>query len=305
MKKRAFFYIIAAGILWGTSGIFVKSLAPYGYTSLDLTAIRGVISFVFFLIYALMRDRSAFRATPTQLLYFLLIGLSMFGTAGFYFLSLEATSISTAVVLMYTAPVYVTVFSALFLGEKLSKSKLAALVMMFGGCCLVSGLVGGLKFDALGIFFGIIAGLSFASYNILTKISMQKSFSPVSANLYGAAFMSIIALVFSNPAQTVSNTQKAPLLLVPLLLALGIVTFVLPYLFFSLGMKDLHAGTASALSTAEPLSACIFGIVLFNEKITVFSALGMALIIFAIVILGVVEKNGTHTNKLQKEKQNV
>ena len=301
MKKRAFFYIIAAGILWGTSGIFVKHLTPHGYTSLDLTAIRGVISFIFFLTYALIKDRSAFKVSAKQLIYFVGIGLSMFGTAGFYFLSLEATSISTAVVLMYTAPVYVTIFSALFLGEKFSKPKIAAIIMMFGGCCLVSGLVGGLKFDALGILFGVIAGISFASYNVLTKICMQKSFSPVSTNLYGAAFMSIIALIFSSPSQTVSNTLGAPLLLVPLLLALGIVTFVLPYLFFALGMKELHAGTASALSTVEPLSACIFGIVLFNEEITLFSALGMALILFAVVILGLVEKkSGTNTPKKEK-----
>ena len=301
MKKRAFIYIIAAGIAWGTSGIFVNFLKPYGYTSLDLTAIRGIISFIFFLTYALVRKRSAFRATPKQLLYFFLIGLSMFGTAGFYFLSLEATSISTAVVLMYTAPVYVTVFSALFWGERFSKPKLAAIIMMFVGCCFVSGLVGGLKFDALGILFGIISGISFASYNILTKMCMQKSFSPISANLYGALFMSIIALVFSKPREIITNTANKPLLLVPSLLALGIVTFVLPYLFFALGMKELHASTVSALSTVEPLSACIFGIVIFKEDINAFSVLGMALILFAVVILGLVENK----NNLKKEKQNV
>ena len=301
MKKRAFIYIIAAGISWGTSGIFVKLLAPHGYTSLDLTAIRGIISFIFFLTYALIRERSAFRVTPTQLLYFFLIGLSMFGTAGFYFLSLEATSISTAVVLMYTAPVYVTLFSALFLGEKFSKPKLAAIIMMFVGCCLVSGLVGGLKFDALGILFGIISGISFASYNVLTKICMQKSFSPISTNFYGALFMSIIALIFSRPREIVTNTAKEPLVLIPLLLALGIVTFVLPYLFFALGMRDLPAGTASALSTVEPLSACIFGIVLFKEEISIFSVIGMALILFAVVVLGLVENK----NNLKKETQHV
>ena len=305
MKKRAFLYIIAAGILWGTSGIFVKFLTPYGYSSLDLTALRGIISFIFFLTYAAIRERNAFRVKPKHLLYFFGIGLALFGTAGFYFLSMQATSISTAVVLMYTAPVYVTVFSALFMGEKFSKPKIAALIMMFAGCCLVSGIVGSMKFDALGIFFGIISGISFASYNILTKMCMQKSISPISANLYGSAFMTVIALVFSNPAAIVTSTKQAPLLLLPSILALGIVTFVLPYLFYALGMKELHAGTASVLSTVEPLSACIFGIVLFKEKLTVFSLAGMALILFAVVLLGYAENKHKHTNNSQKEKQNV
>ena len=191
---------------------------------------------------------------------------------------------------MYTAPVYVTLFSALFLGEKFSKPKLAAIIMMFVGCCLVSGLVGGLKFDALGILFGVISGISFASYNILTKMCMQKSFSPISANLYGALFMSIIALVFSKPREIVTNTAKEPLMLVPLLLALGIVTFVLPYLFFALGMKHLPAATASALSTVEPLSACAFGIIFLEDVPDPFSFIGIALIILAVFLLGYSER---------------
>ena len=305
MKKTSFIYIIAAGIMWGTSGIFVKFLTPYGYSSLDLTALRGIISFIFFLTYAAIRERSAFKTNLTQLLYFLGIGLALFGTAGFYFLSMQATSISTAVVLMYTAPIYVTVFSALFLGEEFSKSKIMSLVMMFAGCCLVSGIIGGMKFDALGILFGVISGLSFASYNILTKMCMQKSISPISANLYGSAFMMIIALCFSSPKRIVASTAQEPLLLLPAVLALGLVTFVLPYLFYALGMKDLHAGTASILSTVEPLSACIFGIVLFDEKPNIFSDIGIALILFAIVLLGLTGNNLTHKNKYQKENQNV
>ena len=290
MKKRAFIYIISAGVLWGTSGIFVKFLAPYGYTSLQLTAVRGMVSFLFFLIYSALKDRSAFRVTPKELLFFLGIGLSQFGTAAFYFMSMTATSISTAVVLMYTAPIYVTLFSAFFLGEKFSKSKILALFMMIIGCAFVSGLVGGLKFDALGIIFGIISGISYASYNILTKLTMMRSYSPVSSNLYGAFFMTIIALAVSKPLYIIEYTATDPLRLTLSLIALGIVTFVLPYLFFALGMRDLPAATASALSTVEPLSACAFGIIIFSEKPDFFSLTGIVLILLAVFLLSHSEK---------------
>ena len=285
----AFIYIITAGILWGTSGIFVKLLEPYGYTSLQLTALRGIISFLFFLFYALICDRSAFRIKASQLIFFVGIGLSLFGTAGFYFMSLAATSISTAVVLMYTAPIYVTLFSSVFLGERFSSGKILSLVMMLCGCFLVSGIVGGLKFDALGIIYGVISGISFASYNILTKICMQRSYSPISTNLYGSAFMSIIALCCSKPLEIINHTAQKPTLLIPALLALGVVTFVLPYLFYALGMKSLPAGTTSALGTIEPLSACLFGVILFNEKPTYFSLAGMILILLAVILLGLAE----------------
>ena len=290
MKKRAFFYIIAAGILWGTSGIFVNFLVPKGYHSLQLTAVRGVVSLLFFAIYSAIRDRRAFKVSSKELLFFMGIGIAQFGTAAFYFMSMTRTSISTAVVLMYTAPIYVTVFSAIFLGEKFSKPKIAALCMMIVGCALVSGLVGGLKIDAIGIIFGIISGISYASYNILTKITMMRSYSPVSSNLYGAFFMMLISLAVCKPAQIIPITVTEPVTLSFSLIALGVVTFVLPYLFFALGMRELPAATASALSTVEPLSACAFGILIFNEKPDLFSFAGIALILVAVFLLGYCEK---------------
>ena len=297
MKKRAFFYIIAAGVLWGTSGIFVNYLVPKGYHSLQLTAVRGVVSLLFFAIYSLVRDRRAFKVSFGELIFFMGIGLSQFGTAAFYFMSMTKTSISTAVVLMYTAPIYVTVFSAVFLGEKFSKQKITALCMMIVGCALVSGLVGGLKIDAVGIIFGIISGIAYASYNILTKLSGMRSYSPVSQNLYGALFMMLISLAVCDPQEIIPTTAKEPLTLSVALIALGIVTFVLPYLFFALGMKALPAATASALSTVEPLSACAFGIIIFGEKPDIFSFIGIALILVAVFLLG-------YSEKIRQEKQN-
>lgn len=297
MKKRAFFYIIAAGVLWGTSGIFVNYLVPKGYHSLQLTAVRGVVSLLFFAIYSLVRDRRAFKVSFGELIFFIGIGLSQFGTAAFYFMSMTKTSISTAVVLMYTAPIYVTVFSAVFLGEKISKQKITALCMMIVGCALVSGLVGGLKIDAVGIIFGIISGIAYASYNILTKLSGMRSYSPVSQNLYGALFMMLVSLAVCDPQEIIPTTAKEPLTLSVALIALGIVTFVLPYLFFALGMKELPAATASALSTVEPLSACAFGIIIFGEKPDIFSFIGIALILVAVFLLG-------YSEKIRQEKQN-
>ena len=297
MKKRAFFYIIAAGVLWGTSGIFVNYLVPKGYHSLQLTAVRGVVSLLFFAIYSLVRDRRAFKVSFGELIFFIGIGLSQFGTAAFYFMSMTKTSISTAVVLMYTAPIYVTVFSAVFLGEKFSKQKITALCMMIVGCALVSGLVGGLKIDAVGIIFGIISGIAYASYNILTKLSGMRSYSPVSQNLYGALFMMLVSLAVCDPQEIIPTTAKEPLTLSVALIALGIVTFVLPYLFFALGMKELPAATASALSTVEPLSACAFGIIIFGEKPDIFSFIGIALILVAVFLLG-------YSEKIRQEKQN-
>ena len=300
MKKQAFFFIIAAGILWGMSGIFVHLLAPYGYTSLQMTALRGAVSFLCLFFGALIRNRSAFRVKLPELLLFAGIGLALFGTGSCYFASMQLTSISTAVVLMYMSPVYVTVFSALFFGEKLSRLKLVAVVGMLVGCCLVSGIFGGLTVNLGGILLGLLSGISYAAYNILTKISMRRGSSPISTTLYSFFFLSVIALAVADPISIVEHTAKKPALLLPLTVALGVVTFVLPYLFFTLGMRALPAGTASALSVVEPMAATVFGVLLLREPIEPLALVGIFVILLSVVLLSRAEGQSS-SHKTKKE----
>lgn len=289
MKKRAFVYIIIAGILWGTSGIFVHALAPYGFSSLQITSLRGAVSCVCMAIYLLIRDRKRFRVKPRELALFAAIGVALFGTSSCYYISMQMTSISTAVVLMYMAPVYVMIWSVLFFGERFSRLKLVSVISMLIGCCLVSGIVGGLKFDVVGLLFGVLSGISYGAYNILTKIAMRKQCHPMSTTFYSFVVMSIIALAVSRPRETASIVAGEPMTLVPSVLALGLVTYVFPYLLYTLAMKELPAGTASALGIVEPMAATVFSVVIFHEALSLHSGAGIILILLAVFLLGKAE----------------
>ena len=284
--KKAFLFIITAGILWGTSGIFVHFLAPYGITSLQMTSARAIVSLICVFLYALFKKREAFSVKPAYLLLFLGIGASLFLTASCYYSSMQMTSVSTAVVLMYAAPIYVMVYSVAFLGEKLTKIKAVSVICMLIGCCLISGIVGGLKFDPLGVLIGVFSGISYAAYNVLTKIAMQKGISPTSTVLYGFSFMALISLVGLDPKGLSESVSIESAVTIPLLIALGICTFVIPYVLYTLAMKDLSAGSASALSIIEPMSATIFSVILFDEKLSVFSVIGIVLILGAVYLMG-------------------
>lgn len=294
MKRTAFFYIITAGILWGTSGIFVHYLAPFGFTSFQMTAVRAIVSFLCMALFAFIKDRSLFRIRPLQLLLFAGIGASLFFTSSCYYSSMQMTSVSTAVVLMYTAPVYVMVFSVLLLNERLTKLKLIAVACMLIGCCLVAGIVGGLKFDAVGMLLGVLAGVSYAAYNVLTKIAMQKGVPTVTVTLYGFLFMALLSLFVLQPNHLFACAGENPVITLPLLLGLGVCTFVVPYFLYTLAMRDLSAGTASALGVVEPMSATMFSVVLFQESLDVFSVLGIFLILGAIYLMGKAEASPSH-----------
>lgn len=286
MKTKAFLLIIAAGVLWGTSGLFVNFLSPYGITSLQMTALRGMVSFLCMLVYVLLRDRKLLRVKWTELLLFAGIGAGIFGTATFYYASMQMTSVATAVVLMYTAPVYVMLFSVLFLKERLTPLKLISLVCMLIGCCLVSGVVGGLKFDLIGIALGILSGISYAAYNLLTKVAMQRGSSPVSATLYGFLAMTLVALCLCDVPSMAGVLSTKPAMMLPLMVLFGVMTCFLPYILYTLSMKTLPAGTAASLAIVEPLAATLFGVFLLNQALDAFSVVGIMLILLAVFLLG-------------------
>ena len=299
IKKRAFLFIIIAGVLWGTSGLFVAALEPMGYTAPQMSAMRGTVAFLCFAVYALVKCRSVFATDVKTLLLYVGLGLSLFGTGTFYFVSMQMTSVSTAVVLMYMAPIYVTVFSVLFFNEKMTLLKGFSIIVMLVGCALVSGIVGGFKFDALGVFMGFMAGVSYGSYNILTKIAMRKQKHPVSTTMYGAGFMAVIALGSCNLPSLVKIALDKPLLSAVLIVGIGIVTFVLPYFLYTVAMRDLCAGEASTLAIIEPMSATLFGLCL-GQYPAPLCYVGIVLILFAVVLLGRGENEKTDSKTVTK-----
>ena len=285
MKTKAFIYIVLTGILWGTSGLFVHALAPFGFSSLQMTAMRGVVAAICFLIYALVRDRNIFKISFFELVLFALSGIGIFGTASCYFASMQASGVSAAVVLMYTAPIFVMAYSVAFLGEKLTPKKLIAVVFMLIGCILVSGVIGGGSFNFYGILLGLMSGISYSAYNIFTKIQMRRDCNPVSATLYCFIVMGALALAVSNPVQMVHFTMADPTKIIPLIIGIGIFTAVLPYLLYTLALRELPVGTASAMGIVEPMSACIFSVTLLGEKLAFLPLCGIILILGAVILL--------------------
>lgn len=285
MKTRAFIYIILTGILWGTSGLFVDALAPLGFSSLQMTAMRGVVSFVCIAIYALVRNPAIFKVNKRELALFAVSGLGIFGTAACYYASMQLTSVSTAVVLMYTAPVIVMIVSVAFLGEKMTPLKGISVIAMMVGCLLVSGIIGGAKFHAAGIAIGLLSGISYSAYNIFTKLQMRGHSHPMAATLYSFLFMAILACCFCKPGEAISLIAASPLKTLPLVISIGIVNCVLPYCFYTLALKELPVGTASALGIVEPMAATIFSVVLLGESLSLSSLFGIILILGAVCLL--------------------
>ncbi len=286
MKTKAILLIALACVLWGTSGIFVHFLSPLGYTSLNMTGVRAAVAFVCMLGYNLLFNRKALKIGKKGLVISFAMGISFLGTAAFYFTSMQMTSVSTAVVLMYTAPIYVTLYSALFLGEKMTKTKLLSVALVVFGCVMVSGAIGGMEFNLLGVLTGILSGISYAAYNIFAKISMREGNDPSSATLYCFLSATVVSLFIADPVGIIETTMVNPVIHIPALVALGVVACVIPYFVYTTALCTLPAGTASSLGILEPMSATLFSVLLFGEELGIIKIIGIAVILTAVVLLG-------------------
>lgn len=288
-KRRAVILILIAGVLWGTSGIFVNFLSPIGFTSIQLTAVRATVSSVFIIAFMLAKSRKSFSAKPGELLLFLALAVTLFFSCFLYYTAMVMTSVCTAVILLDMYPVYVTLFSAILFREKMTVTKVVCIAVMIVGGGFVSGIIGGLKFDALGLIIGALSGVSYASYVLLVKFYNGRGVSSSSANLYSFLFMALIALSICEPISLFTVMTDNLAIALPLFIGLGVCTFVVPFVLNAKALKVLPAGTASALCVMEPFSASLFSVLLFHEPLDFGKILGAVLILSAVVVLGISE----------------
>ena len=285
LKTRAFILIILAGVFWGTTGLFVNFLTPVGYSSLNLTAVRAFVAFVCMLGYILLFDRGALRISKRGLLLSIAMGVAFFATSALYLAAIQMTSVATSAVLLYMAPVYVAIYSAAFLGEKMTKIKVVSIGTVVLGGVLVSGVANGLSFNFLGITIAVLSGVIYAAYTVFSKLAMDSDNDPKSVTLYCFLVASIVALFFAGPKEIVMITAENPIHIVSLL-GLGIVTSILPFFAYTVSLRTLPAGVASSMSIIEPLAASVFGLVLLKEEFDAFKIAGIVLILLAVTALG-------------------
>ncbi|MBO5939401.1 MAG: DMT family transporter [Clostridia bacterium] len=298
-QKKALIFIILAGLLWGSSCLFVSALKPYGFTSLQMTGMRGILAGIGMTVYGLLVDRKCFRVKLPWLFVFACNGICLFLTAFFYYSAMPLTGTPTAVILMYTSTIFVMIFSVVVWRERFTTLKAISVVCMLAGCCLVSGIVGGLKLHLVGMIFALGSGLTYTTYNILTKFSARHGQNAVSVTVYGFLTMSVISLFVVEPQETFPIIASDPLKILPLILGMGICTFIVPYFLYTLSLQDLDAGTAASLGVVEPMAATVYSVIFLREPMTVYSVIGVLLVLIAVVLLGKTE-NANAAKKLDK-----
>lgn len=287
MEIIAALCVIAAGILWGTMGIFVRLLSAWGFSTIQITALRIVLAALFFLVFLALTDRKKLKIRIKDIPLFAGMGVgSIFLMSVAYFSTMQRTSLGVAAILLYTAPVFVMLMSVVFLKEKLTVRKLAALGTAFLGCVLVTGIGGGVSVDGLGIATGLLSGLSYAAYSILGTFALRR-YHPYTVSAYAFVTAALAELCICSPVQAARMVSEAENTwqVLGLIIVMALATAFVPYLLYTMGLRKVEAGKAAIMATVEPMVATILGVVVFDETLTVWIVLGIVMIVLAIGVL--------------------
>ncbi len=293
--------VVLAGCLWGTTGVFVRYLGAYGLSSMAIVAVRALLTTAFVTIGALCMDAKLLRIRLRDLWCFLGTGIaSMMLFNICYFSNIEESGMAVAATMLYTAPVFVMILSAILFRERITPRKIVALILCVIGCVFVSGMLAGGEtvLTPRSLLLGIGSGLGYGLYSIFTRYALQRGYHTVTITVYTFLFSMLGCLFFVNREDVdILATAGGGLWL--LLAVYAVVTTVIPYLVYNIGLMRVENSKASVIASIEPVVAAVLGFAVFGELPTLSQTVGIVLVLAAVVMLNLKVKTTEQTNKAQ------
>lgn len=299
-RAEGYALVLLAATCWAGGGLIAKWLftmpgpatatwpfPPLGIEvdPLVLSAARAVMSTAIAFGYLVLRRREALairgRDVPF-LAIFGVLGLAMVHFA--YFKTISLTGVATAILLEYLAPVIVLVFSVALLGERLTWSLPAAVLLSVGGCALMVGVFGdqGITISREGLYWGLGSAVFFAGYSLMGRYAAGR-FAPWTLLAYGLGAASLFWLVvLGGPGRIVALLADGRAFAA--VLVLSVVSTVVPFGAFLKALHLIEATQASVTSTVEPVIAGVTAWFIFGEHLSALQLLGGALVVAAVML---------------------
>ncbi|MBQ0083505.1 MAG: EamA family transporter [Clostridiales bacterium] len=291
IKYNGLLFTFLAGVLWGTISISVRGLNSAGISSMQIVFIRGFLTVVLLGAYMLIFNRKLFKIKLKDIWCFFGTGIvSVLVFTFFHFYTMTIASISFETVMMYTAPFFVIFFSAILFGEKITVKKLIASIIAFSGCALVSGLVtGNDEIPFVAVLTGLGAGFFYALYTIFGRYAVDRNYDTLTITFYTFVFSAVGSAFFAKPWE-IAEIAKQDKSVMIYAVVIAVLNTILPYLLYNIGLKNAENGPAIIASSIEPVVATVVGIIVYDEIPDIFSAIGIIMVLFAVVLLNLNKK---------------
>lgn len=263
-KNRGNLYILMTALLWSTGGLLIK------YIPGNAVAINGARSFIALIFFWMYKREIKIKINGK----ILLAALCLVFTNLLYVIANKLTTAANAIVLQYTAPIYVLIWDCIYHKILPKKHQCLVVLMAVGGMVLFffDQLGGG---QMAGNIIAICAGLCFSGVFFINSLP-ESSSEDSSMIAFGLSFL--ISIPF------LGDIWKMDGIGIVALLVLGIFQVGLAYVLFAKGSKLTSPVSASLIGLLEAILNPVWVFLFYGEKMGRYALIGAAIILLAVVI---------------------
>lgn len=283
-QTKGIWITLLAAACFGAASPIAKWVYRYDVTVGCVLTWRFLIASVLLWAYLLLFRRDLnFRLEKGQVLTLAIVGgLAHFLTTQCYFNALKYVPISIQIMFYYTYPFMVNGLSVLLFKEKMNKGQVVSLVAAFIGILMTVSL-DDMRLNWIGIALSIGAAACQTSYILLLGRRNVAEVDSLVIGAYSSVFAFLSFFVFS-----LTRGELRVDLALPCwagIAGMAVFTTAVGAVALALGIKLIGGAKAAIISVFEPIEAILLGVLLFHERLTLRGAVGIALVMGAIVLV--------------------
>lgn len=278
IKQKGIIYTVIATIIFGITPAIGKLTYDMGNNGIQLAFLRHLFVLpLFFLI--VIRQNLSFHLTKQQFIDVMKVGLGNALTIVLLYCSYSYIGVGSATVLHFLYPLFVCIFNFIFYHQLLTKQQIL---------CLCLAIVGVLCFidqsssSFIGFLLAIVSGVFFAYYMIGMDHTSIRELSPYVFNFY-LVFLNVVAIGILS--LLIHSFCIMPIKSYSLILIVAVLTSMVAVVLLQRGIYCLGASLTAILSTLEPITSIIVGVLFLNETMSFFKLIGCVLVLISTVIL--------------------
>jgi drug/metabolite transporter (DMT)-like permease len=278
-ERRGLLYVGLAVLFFSTSPVLTRWAAPLSPYEIA-TGRLAVAALAILALMAVRRERP--RVARADLPRFLLFGLIAAVHFLCYIASLSFTTIAHSLSIVYTAPVWVTLFSALFLKESIPRRKWGGVIVAVAGVAILAGFEPRLTRTMLwGDLLALGSAITFGLYSVAGRSQRQRyPLFTYAVTVYGLGALWMLPIAAAN--LTPQGYTLIPILSV---IGLGILPLGFGHTLYNAALRRAHATSVNLIATQEVTGGVLLGILLLGEVPAVNEIVGALVTLLGIALV--------------------
>jgi len=283
---RGFILLFIAVLFWGGAAPLGKLLIVTRFDTLIIVQTRTSLAFVLLLIFFLLIDRNIFKIKLRDAWKFAVLGIVGVAITNYtYYFTVKEASVATAILVQYSAPIWIMLYSVFILNEdKLDLVTVVSLVVALTGCffAVTSGSLHSINLKGWTIVTGPLSAFTFA-YQVVGTKQLIKRYSIWTLLLYMFGFSAIFWLCINPPWHIIAKHYTCSDW--GFFWMFAVVSILIPQTAFAAGLKYLEASTAGIISVMEPVIAIAAAFLILGESLGIIQMFGGFMVLSAVVLL--------------------